>query len=107
MTTSRKSKLFDKEEEKIIKALENKEYKSISKAELSARKEELKLKAKETLKKIRKPISFKPDPSVLSAFKEKAEVEGLPYQTLLNFLMKQYVDGNFKLKIVNQKNLHK
>ncbi|WP_192483844.1 MULTISPECIES: hypothetical protein [Cysteiniphilum] len=101
--TSQKNniKALDAIEETIMQADKHGEYKSITEDEFTKRKAQLEQMAKATMQKVRKPISFKPDPATLAAFKEKAEHEGLPYQTLLNFLMKQYVDGNFKLAIVH------
>ncbi len=103
--TSQKNniKALDAIEETIMQSDKRGEYKPIAEDEFTKRKAQLEQMAKATMQKVRKPISFKPDPETLAAFKEKAEHEGLPYQTLLNFLMKQYVDGGFKLAIVHNK----
>ncbi|TNF66424.1 MAG: hypothetical protein EP298_09770 [Gammaproteobacteria bacterium] len=97
------NKLLDKEEKKIKESLKKDEYISLKGAALEKRKAELQSKAKATMSKTRKPISFKPDPDILSAFKEKAQAEGFPYQTLLNLLMKHYVEGNFSVQIRQSK----
>ncbi|MCF6807281.1 hypothetical protein L3V79_02610 [Thiotrichales bacterium 19S9-12] len=103
MVKAKKDQILDREEKEIKKELKQGKYASLTGNELKKTKAMLKEKAKETIDKARKPISFKPDPLVLSEFKKKAETEGLPYQTLLNFLMKQYVEGNFKLKLTQSK----
>ena len=96
-------KALDAVEKSIMESDARGEYKPVSGNEFKNRKAQLEQMAKTTMKNARKAISFKPDPETLAAFKEKAEHEGLPYQTLLNFLMKQYVDGDFKLAIVQNK----
>jgi predicted DNA binding CopG/RHH family protein len=98
---SEKIKALDATEKTIMEADTRGEYQPVAEDEFQKRKAKLEQMAKATMQKVRKPISFKPDPDILVAFKEKAEHEGLPYQTLLNFLMKQYVDGNFKLVIAH------
>lgn len=39
------------------------------------------------------PISLKIEPSLLKAFKTKAKLEGIPYQTQIKVLMKQWLAG--------------
>lgn len=38
------------------------------------------------------------DPGVLEAFKAKAERVGIPYQTLLNSVVKRYTEGNLDIE---------
>jgi len=39
-----------------------------------------------------KPISIKIEPSLLNAFKTKAKLEGIPYQTKIKQLMAEWVE---------------
>ncbi len=38
-------------------------------------------------------INLRLDPKVKAKFIKKSEVEGIPYQTLINSVLKKYVDG--------------
>ena len=40
----------------------------------------------------RKTVTFKPQQGVLHKFKQRAEKEGIPYQALLNSVMKKYAE---------------
>lgn len=44
-------------------------------------------------------ISLRVNSSDLGNFKEKAKESGIPYQTLLTTLMKQYTEGKIKIEI--------
>lgn len=46
----------------------------------------------------RKTVTFKPQQGVLQKFKERAEKEGIPYQALLNSVMKKYAEGSLVQK---------
>lgn len=39
-------------------------------------------------------ISLKIEPSLLKAFKLRAQIENIPYQTLIKQLMRQYLENN-------------
>lgn len=39
------------------------------------------------------------DPGVLEAFKAKAERVGIPYQTLLNSVVKRYTEGKLDIEV--------
>jgi predicted DNA binding CopG/RHH family protein len=40
----------------------------------------------------RRTVTFKPQENVLQKFKARAEKEGIPYQALLNSVMKKYAE---------------
>ena len=42
-------------------------------------------------------ISLKIEPSLLKAFKRRAELEGIPYQTQIKQLMKEWLKHNWSL----------
>lgn len=46
----------------------------------------------------RKTVTFKPQETVLRKFKERAEKEGIPYQALLNSVMKKYAEWSLVQK---------
>ncbi len=46
----------------------------------------------------RKTVTFKPQQGVLQKFKERAEKEGIPYQALLNSVMKKYAEWSLVQK---------
>lgn len=50
-------------------------------------------------KKLKKQITINLDDNVISFFKEKAEITGIPYQTLINLYLKECVDKNFNLSV--------
>ncbi len=41
-------------------------------------------------------ISMKVEPSLLKAFKQKANLENIPYQTLIKKLMREYLTGTIE-----------
>lgn len=41
-------------------------------------------------------ISLKIEPSLLKAFKQRANLENVPYQTLIKKLMREYLTGSIK-----------
>ena len=49
-------------------------------------------------KKRKAKIGTSIDPDVLEAFKAKAARLGIPYQTLLNSIVKRYVDGTLDIE---------
>lgn len=49
-------------------------------------------------KKRKAKIGTSIDPDVLEAFKAKAIRVGIPYQTLLNSIVKRYVDGKLDIE---------
>jgi len=86
--------MFDKEELEILEALENDTLKSSIDA-----KEEIELakqSAREYLSKS-KNITLRINMLDLKGIKEKSRELGIPYQTIINSLVHQYVDGKVKL----------
>ncbi|PCI28023.1 MAG: hypothetical protein COB67_07155 [SAR324 cluster bacterium] len=86
--------MFDKEELEILEAFENDNLKqSINmEEEISLAKES----AKEYLTKS-KNITIRLNMGDLHGIKAKALETGIPYQTLINALIHQYVSGQVKL----------
>ena len=42
---------------------------------------------------VRKTVTFRPQARVLASFQMRANKEGIPYQALLNSVMKKYAEG--------------
>ena len=42
------------------------------------------------LKRIKEPVTMRLDPHVIAYFKELAERSGLPYQSLINYVLQEY-----------------
>jgi len=86
--------MFDKEELEILEALENDTLKQSINVD-----EEIALaraSAKEYLTKS-KNITLRLNMADLNGIKTKASETGIPYQTLINALIHQYVTGQVKL----------
>ena len=52
-----------------------------------------------TVKKRKTKVGTSFDPGVLEAFKAKAERVGIPYQTLLNSVVKRYTESKLDIEI--------
>ncbi|OGQ07824.1 MAG: antitoxin [Deltaproteobacteria bacterium RIFCSPLOWO2_12_FULL_40_28] len=44
------------------------------------------------LKHLKEPVTIRLDPQVISYFKKLALKSGIPYQSLINFILKDYVN---------------
>ena len=44
------------------------------------------------LKRLKKPVTIRLDPQVVAYFKALAQESGLPYQGLINYVLKEYAD---------------
>ena len=51
------------------------------------------------VKKRKTKVGTSFDPGVLEAFKAKAERVGMPYQTLLNSVVKRYTESNLDIEV--------
>ncbi|MCU0287055.1 MAG: CopG family antitoxin [Acidobacteria bacterium] len=81
---------LDEEEIEILEAFENDKLKKI---ELSADDiEDLRIAAKETLKENNR-ISVRIPERDLKKIKERAQVNGIPYQFLITAILHQYAEG--------------
>ena len=52
-----------------------------------------------TVKKRKTKVGTSFDPGILEAFKAKAERVGIPYQTLLNSVVKRYTEGKLDIEV--------
>ncbi|NPA14256.1 MAG: hypothetical protein GXN97_03615 [Aquificae bacterium] len=88
-------------ENKLIETLEAEiergEWKSLRKEEKENLKKLLKKGAKNFEKK--KPISLRISQRDLKLLKRKSLEIGIPYQTIISALIRQYVEGKIKLEI--------
>ena len=95
------NKYLDKEEKDIMESFERGEWEPVSKKEAEKNKAEFKKAVITTQKKRRlenQKISINIFKSDLPIIREKAEHEGLPYQTLIKRLVHKYATGQIKLK---------
>jgi len=92
---SKKLKL-DKKEQEILDAFENGEMVSVNDIE----KEKLKAKkmAENTIGRT-KPVNIRLSINDLDIIQKKAKEIGLPYQTLINLLIRQYNQGKIQLML--------
>ena len=95
MIKNKKNKVshLDREENELLSSFENDEWKTINnleKEKLSARK----TAAKTLRKDVR--INIRLTSNDLSAIKQKAAYEGLPYQTLIASILHKYAAGHYK-----------
>jgi predicted DNA binding CopG/RHH family protein len=93
--SQRKNELTDdkNEEKKLIELLE----KGIPKVS-AERKKELVAAAEKTISRT-KPVSIRLQVKDLNAIQKKAVEVGVPYQTLINLLIRQYIQGKIKLTL--------
>ena len=82
-------------ERQIEKELEREEW--VRAKDYKALKKELETGAKAVIKK--KPISIRLSERDLMLLKRKSLETGLPYQTLIATLVRQYVEGKIKLEL--------
>lgn len=89
---------FDQEEKELMESLENDEWISVPPKELKEMKDLLQQAVKNT-RELRKQINIRLNPSDVLALKEKSSKLGMPYQTLINTLIHQYVTGKITLTL--------
>ena len=94
MTTKKKMDQEEKEEEKLLKDLIDEGLPGIS----ASRKKKLEKAAKKTIART-KPVSIRMPLKELAEIQAKAAEIGMPYQTLINLLVKQYLQGKIRLTI--------
>ena len=95
------NKYLDEEEKDLVESFERGEWESIPEKKAEKNKATFKKAVIATQKKRRlenKKISINIFKSDLSIIREKAEHEGLPYQTLIKQLVHKYATGQIKLK---------
>jgi len=94
MTTKKKQDLDEKNEQEILTKLIDGGLPKIS----DSRKKKLEKAAKKTIART-KPVSIRMPIKELAEIQAKAAEIGMPYQTLINLLVKQYLKGNIRLTI--------
>lgn len=88
------SNKLNKEEKEILKSYENDEWVSVSKPASIAK---YKAAAKATFKKDKR-VNIRISELDLELLRERALIEGLPYQTLMSSVLHKYVTGRFAEK---------
>ncbi len=89
-------KKMDEFEKRIEKELENDEWKRAENFE--AIKQELQ-KATQSILSKKKTVSVRISERDLMVLKRKSVETGIPYQTIISSLIRQYVEGKIKLEI--------
>lgn len=89
-------KYLDKEEKKLIKEIEGGKWKRVKNFEQEKRK--AMEAAKNTLNKMRN-INLRVSIRDLTRVKSRAEETGIPYQTLVRSLIRQYASGQVQLRV--------
>ena len=87
---------LDKEEQKLLKAFERGEFVSVN--NIDKRRKEISQAAKNTLTK-NKRINIRMREKDLLFIKKKAEKHGLPYQTLINTILRHYASGKVEITL--------
>jgi predicted DNA binding CopG/RHH family protein len=89
---------LDDEERELIESYERGEYVLLPKKEEDALKKKLQKAAREHRLKNQKSIrvNLRMPEADLQMVREKAVIQGLPYQTLISSIVHQYVTGNLK-----------
>lgn len=91
---------LDKYEQEIENAIANGEYSSVSKTKLKKIKKLFEETAKNYFEvKKSKSITLRVKDEDLFNVKVKAKKNGIPYQRIINMLIKSYVNGKIKLAI--------
>lgn len=86
---------LDKEEKELMDMEERGEFREVSPKEFIRLKKELVSAAKNSIE-ARKMISIKIRESDLEFLKKEADKKGLRYQSLINSVLHQYVEGHLK-----------
>jgi len=81
---------LDKDENSLLKSMENGEWKPVK--NLSKRKAELMLAARNTLKKDKR-LNIRISEKDLYELQRKAIQEGLPYQTYVSSIIHKFISG--------------
>jgi predicted DNA binding CopG/RHH family protein len=89
---------LDEEEAKLMESIENDEWKPLSKTEEEQIKKQLQESAEYYSKKT-KPISIRLQQTVLGKLKEKSRYNGIPYQSIISILAKQYAEGKINIQL--------
>jgi predicted DNA binding CopG/RHH family protein len=89
-------KYLDKEEKQLIKEIEAGKWKRVKNFEQEKRK--AMEAAKNTLNKMRN-INLRVSIRDLMKVKSRAEETGIPYQTLVRSLIRQYASGQVQLRV--------
>ncbi|WP_457625366.1 hypothetical protein [Persephonella sp.] len=87
--------MINKEEKELLEEIERDEWKPVK--NLNEEKEKLLRAVKERNKK--KVISIRVSEGDIRKLKKKALETGIPYQTLISFLIRQFVEGKVKIEI--------
>lgn len=88
--------VLDDEEKEIIDSIERGEWKRVKNFE--ARKKELEAAAHRFMERRRaKPVTIRVNQHDLEALKAKARKKNIPYQTLLGALIRDFVNGDYKI----------
>ena len=89
-------KYLDKEEKQLIKEMEGGKWRKVKNFEQEKRK--AMEAAKNTLNKMRN-INLRVSIRDLMKVKSRAEETGIPYQTLVRSLIRQYASGQIQLRV--------
>lgn len=87
---------LDVEEKKLLRAFERGEFVSVN--NIDKRQKEISQAAKNTLAK-NKRINIRMREKDLLLIKKKAEKHGLPYQTLINTILRHYASGKIQITL--------
>jgi predicted DNA binding CopG/RHH family protein len=87
--------MINREEKELLEEIERDEWKPVK--NLNEEKEKLLRAVKERNKK--KVISIRVSEGDIRKLKKKALETGIPYQTLISFLIRQFVEGKVKIEI--------
>ncbi|WP_294111969.1 BrnA antitoxin family protein [uncultured Fibrobacter sp.] len=80
--------------------MRDKQWEKLTKSNETQPKRPLRPQSNVQQKKARKSkVGTSFDPGVLEAFKAKAERVGIPYQTLLNSVVKRYTEGKLDIEV--------
>jgi len=93
-----KNLVLDEYEQELETSIEKGEWKQVPNSE--KRKKELEQAARNTLDlRKSKRITFRIKQGDLAKFKARAEQRNIPYQTLLGALIRDYVEGEYKITL--------
>ena len=91
---------FDKEDKEIYESIQRGEWRPIDKKKAEKLKKEMVLAAKEAMDVKRKQqISINLQKDDIAFVKQRALETGIPYQTIISCLLRQYREGNIRLSL--------
>ncbi|MEK7550392.1 MAG: hypothetical protein AAB535_01200 [Patescibacteria group bacterium] len=93
-----KNLVLDDYEKELEASIAQGEWLPMSKKQFEKYKLELQEAAKGHIEN-RQSMTIRVKKNVISKIKSKAQVKGIPYQTIVNILLSQYADGKIKLAI--------